>query len=111
MSDSLSKIHEELSLEGHMSVHGICFMPFVADLFMASNNLSISQFCMSIRHSLFPYHHLPLIAKIDSKPKQFRLMFRTAKIDGKSKQCGLMFRTAKIDSKSKQIYDSKNNFA
>ena len=68
------------------SVHGICFMPFEADLFMASNNLSISQFCMAIRFSLFSYHHLPLIVKIDSKSKQFRLMFRTAKIDGKSKQ-------------------------
>ena len=80
------------------SVHGICFMPFEADLLMASMNLSISQFCMAkvtIRYSLFQYHHLPLIAKIDSKSKQFRLMFRTAKIDGKSKQ----------------IYDSKDNFA
>ena len=85
------------------SVHGICFMPFEADLFMASNNLSISQFCMAIRFSLFPYHHLPLIVKIDRKSKQFRLMSRTAKIDSKSKQCRLMFRTAKIDSKSKQI--------
>ena len=58
----------------------------------------ISQFYMAkvaIRYSLFPYHHLPLIAKIDSKSKQFRLMFRTTK----------------IDSKSKQIYGSKNNFA
>ena len=93
------------------SVHGICFMPFEADLFMASINLSISQFYMVIRYSLFPYHHLPLIAKIDSKSKQFRLMFQTAKIDSKSKQFRLMFRTAKIDSKSKQIYDSKNNIA
>ena len=50
---------------------------------------------MAIRYSLFPNHHLPLIAKIDSKSKQFRLMFRTEK----------------IDSKFKQIYDSKNNIA
>ena len=50
---------------------------------------------VAIRYSLFTYHHLPLIAKVDSKSKQFRLMFRTAK----------------IDSKSKQIYDIKNNFA
>ena len=64
-------------------VHGICFMPFEADLFMASIIFNL------------PYHHLPLIAKIGSKSKQFRLMFRTAK----------------IDSKFKQIYDSKNNFA
>ena len=71
------------------SVHGICFMPFEGDLFMASMNLSISQFCMSkaaISFSLFLYHHLPLIGKIGSKSKQFRLMFRTAKIDSKSKQ-------------------------
>ena len=96
------------------SVHGVCFMPFEVDMFMVSMNLTISQFCMAkvaIRYSLFPYHHLPLIAKIDSKSKQFRLMFRTAKIDSKSKQFRLMFRTAKIDSKSKQIYDSKNNIA
>ena len=65
---------------------------------------------MAIKYSLVPYHHLPLIAEIDSKSKQFRLMFRTSKIDNKSKQCRLMFRTAKIDSKSMQIYDSKNNF-
>jgi hypothetical protein len=62
-------------------------MPLEADLFMASMNLSISQFCMAkiaIRYSLFPYHHLPLIAKIDSKYKKFRLMFWTAKIDSNS---------------------------
>ena len=81
-----------------VSVHGICFMPFEADLFMASMNLSISQFCMAkvaISYSLFLYHHLPLIAKIDSKSKQFKQMFWTTK----------------IDSKSKQIYDSNDNFA
>ena len=86
MTDSLSRIHEELSLKVQKQI------------FMASMNLSISDFCMAkvaIRYSLFPYRHLPLIAKIDSKSKQFRLMFRIAK----------------IDSKSKQIYDSKNNFA
>ena len=84
MTDSLSIIHEEVSLKGQKQ------------MFMASMNLSISQFCMAkvaISYSLFLYHHLPLIAKIDSKSKQFRQMFRTTK----------------IDSKSKQIYDSKNN--
>ena len=84
MTDSLSRIHEEVSLKGQKQ------------MFMASMNLSISQFCMAkvvIRYSLFSYHHLPLIAKRDSKSKQLRLMFRIAK----------------IDSKSKQIYDSKNN--
>ena len=77
MTDSLSRIHEELSLKGQKQI------------FMASMNLSISQFSMAklaIRYSLFPYHHLPLIAKIDRKSKQFRLMFRIAKIDSKYKK-------------------------
>jgi hypothetical protein len=49
MSDSLSRIHEDFSLRGHehishtqASAHGICFMPYEADLFMASIKLSLS---------------------------------------------------------------------
>ena len=39
MSDSLSRIHEELSLEGHEA--DAMNTPFEADLFMPSINLSI----------------------------------------------------------------------